>query len=92
MAASALSSTQVAVGASATLLAGPGVARHVLVRNDGAADVFLGPSSVTTSGATGGLRVSTNTTLPVPVYLPGGASLYAISATSSTVAVLDVVP
>lgn len=81
----AVSSAQVAVGTSAVELsvAESGVAGSTLVITNGAAVVFLGDASVTT---TTGLSLAANAT--VTVELNYGERLYAICATSSTVSVL----
>lgn len=84
--ATAYQSGQVTVGASATLVCAiEGNESGVLINNGSGAIVYLGGPAVTTST---GLPVPVSTTVLVPTY--GGAlvSLYAVSATSSTVSFL----
>ena len=78
-------SGQVTVGTSATLIgAFEGNESGVLIAN-GAAIVYLGGPTVTT---TTGLPVQINSTVTAPTYGGAKVSLYAISASSSVVSFL----
>jgi hypothetical protein len=52
------------------------------------ADTYFGGSTVTTSGATAGVKVSAGTTLLIPTTGAGSQTLYAITASTSNVAFL----
>ena len=74
------------IGATATKIvsvdAGTG---GIYLTNTGAADVFLGGATVTASGAKGGPKLAAGASLIFPTSA-GPTDLYAICATSSTVA------
>lgn len=75
----AVSAAQVTVGTTATSILAVGVAgTRVLVKNAGAASVFLGPASVTTGN---GFELGTGDTVEVP--LTAGAGLFGIVATGT---------
>lgn len=82
----AVQADQVSVGTSATSLLTSGVAgARVLIRNAGAASVFLGASDVTTGT---GFELATGETVELPV--PSGSEVFGIVATGSeTVHVLS---
>ena len=71
------------VDSSRDIIAGP-FRRHanVVVRNQGAAEVFLGGDDVTTGN---GFSVAATTTVPNTIPLPPGETLYGVCATSTTV-------
>ena len=52
------------------------------------ADTYFGGSTVTTSGATAGIKVSTGSTLLIPTTGAGSQTLYAITASTSNVTFL----
>lgn len=72
------------VGTTATKIASPDSGTGgVYLTNTGAADVFLGGSSVTTSGATGGPKLAAGASLIFPTSR-GPTDLYGIVATGTT--------
>ena len=94
----AVSSTQVSVGSTATVLVAAAVTlaagstysetasaglRTVFVQN-GSTTIYLGGSTVTSSGATGGLPLTSGTV--GPLYLRPTEALYGITASSTSTA------
>lgn len=61
---------------------------NLLIRNDGAVDMFIGGPDVTAAGIKGGLRVPKETTLPVivPIRSQHVTGVYAITAAGETTA------
>lgn len=76
------------VTSTATLICSTAESGGVLIRNIGSASVYLGGSSVTSSGPTIGLEVAASSTQWVPSIGGVAHGLYAVSATSSTVVYL----
>lgn len=76
-----VTSAQVAVTATPVLLVGEtGSERQVYVYNRGAASVFLGPSTVSSSN---GFELSSGTEVSNPIDVPPGETLYAVAASGS---------
>lgn len=77
---SSVDSTRVTVGATAVALPTTALSnrKRVMVQNISSNDVWIGPSDVTTSGATTGLKVSKGATLEIPAG--AGVALYGIAA------------
>jgi hypothetical protein len=84
----ATASAAVTVSTSATLLSAAdhdSISGQTLYITNGAADMFMGPSTVTTLT---GYKVAASANVPWPIKLGSGEALYGITASSSTVQVL----
>lgn len=85
----ALEAQSTAVTSSATPISAPqtvGSPSRIIVRNDGAVDVFVGPAGVTATGTKQGLRVPKESTMPVPITLATREEvLFAITASGESV-------
>jgi len=84
----ATGSAAVTVSTTATLLSvadSDGVSGQTLYITNGAADLFIGSATVTTSN---GYKLAASADLPWPIKLSSGEALYGITASSSVVQVL----
>jgi hypothetical protein len=74
----------VSVGTTATLICTVGAdSDGVLIQNNGTVPVFIGASTVTTSGATSGVQVAANATATVPTTAADPLALYGIVTTGT---------